>query len=54
VASSLAPHAAVAVGAAAGVIVGPEVIMGHPTFYASDDIPLDEAMSTAHRALSQV
>jgi hypothetical protein len=54
VASSLAPRAAVAVGAAAGVIVGPEVIMGHPTFYAPDDIPLDEAVSTAHRALSQV
>jgi hypothetical protein len=38
---------------AAGVMVESEVIMGHPTFYALDDIPLDEAMSMAHRALSQ-
>jgi hypothetical protein len=34
--------------------VGLEVIMGHPTFYAPDDIPLDEVVSMAHRALSQV
>jgi hypothetical protein len=30
------------------------VVLGHPTPYAPDDIPLGEAMSTAHRALSQV
>jgi hypothetical protein len=40
--------------AAAGAAVGSEVIPGHPTLYASDDIPLDEAVSMAHRALSQV
>jgi hypothetical protein len=34
-------------------MVESEVIMGHPTFYALDDIPLDDAMSMAHRALSQ-
>jgi hypothetical protein len=53
-ASSLAPHAVVATGAAIGVAVGPEVIMGHPTFYATDDIPLDDSVSMAHKALSQV
>jgi hypothetical protein len=53
-ASSLAPHAVVATGAATGVAVGPEVIMGHPTFYAMDDIPLDDSVSMAHKALSQV
>jgi hypothetical protein len=35
-------------------MVGLEVILGHPTLYATDDIPLDEAVSTAHRALSQM
>jgi hypothetical protein len=34
-------------------MVESEVIMGHPTFYAPDGIPLDEVMSMAHRALSQ-
>jgi hypothetical protein len=53
-ASSPAPRAATAIGIAVGVAVRPEVIMGHPTFYVSDDISLDEAVSTAHRALSQV
>jgi hypothetical protein len=53
-ASSPAPRAAAATGIAVGVAVRPEVIMGHPTFYVSDDISLDEAVSTAHRALSQV
>jgi hypothetical protein len=52
--SSPAPHIAASMGAAAGVAVGPKVIMGHPTFYALDDIPLDEAVSMAHRVLSQV
>jgi hypothetical protein len=28
--------------------------MLHPTSYALDDIPLEEAVSTAHRALSKV
>jgi hypothetical protein len=53
-ASSLAPRAGAATGAAAGAVVGPEVILGHPTLYAPDDIPLDEALSMSHRALSQV
>jgi hypothetical protein len=53
-ASSPAPRAAAATGIAVGVAVRPEVIMGHPTFYVPDDIFLDEAVSTAHRALSQV
>jgi hypothetical protein len=53
-AASSAPRATVAAGAAVDVAVGPEVIMGRPTFYAPDDINLDEAMSTAHRAMSQV
>jgi hypothetical protein len=35
-------------------VVGPEVILGHPTLYVPDDIPLDEALSMSHRALSQV
>jgi hypothetical protein len=52
-ASSLAPHAATAVDVAAGVVGEPEVVMGHPTSHASDDIPLNEAVSMAHRALSQ-
>jgi hypothetical protein len=30
------------------------VVLGHPTPYASDDIPLDEVVSTNHQALSQV
>jgi hypothetical protein len=53
-ASLPAPRTATIVGAAAGVAVGPEVIMGHRTFYAPDDISLDEAVNTAHMALSQV
>jgi hypothetical protein len=32
---------------------GMEVVLGHPTPYASDDISVGEAMSTAHQALSQ-
>jgi hypothetical protein len=52
--SSPAPHAAAAVSAAAGAAVGLEVILGHPTLYASDDIPMYEVVSMAHRALSQV
>jgi hypothetical protein len=52
--SSLAPRAAAAVGAVADAAVGPEMILGHPTLYVSDNIPLDEAVSTAHRAPSQV
>jgi hypothetical protein len=46
------PRIAAAVGAASGT--GLEVVLGHPTPYAPDDIPLGEAVSTAHRALSQV
>jgi hypothetical protein len=36
------------------VLVEGAMIMWHPTLYMADDIPLDEAMSIAHRALSQV
>jgi hypothetical protein len=54
VASSPAPHAAATAGAAASAAVGPEVILGHPTLYTPDYIPLDEAVSMAHKALSQV
>jgi hypothetical protein len=50
--SSLAPRVAAAVGATSGA--GLEVVLEHPTPYASDDIPLDEVVSTTHRALSQV
>jgi hypothetical protein len=39
-------------GTASGA--GLEVVLGHPSPYASGDIPLDDAVSTAHRALSQV
>jgi hypothetical protein len=52
--SSSAPHAATAVGAAASAAAGLEVVLGHPTLYVLDNIPLDEAVSTTHRALSQV
>jgi hypothetical protein len=48
----VAPLTVAALGAATGA--GMEVVLGHPTPYAPDDIPLGEAMSTAHRALSQV
>jgi hypothetical protein len=51
--SSPAPHAAAVMDTAANVVGEPEVVMGHPAFHATDDIPLDEAVSTAHRALSQ-
>jgi hypothetical protein len=47
-----APRIAAAVGVAS--VTGLEVVLGHPTPYAPDDIPLGEAVSTAHRALSQV
>jgi hypothetical protein len=46
------PGTAAASGAATGV--GMEVVLGHPTPYAPDDISVGEAMSTAHQALSQV
>jgi hypothetical protein len=48
--SSLAPRIAAAVGVASGV--GLEVVLGHPTPYVPGDITLDEAVSTAHQALS--
>jgi hypothetical protein len=50
--SSLAPLIATGMGAASGT--GLEVVLGHPTPYAPDDIPLGEVVSTAHRALSQL
>jgi hypothetical protein len=31
-----------------------EVVLGHPTPYVPNNIPLGEAVSTTHRALSQV
>jgi hypothetical protein len=49
--SSPAPRIAASVGVASGV--GLEVVMGHPTPYAPDDIPRGKAVSTAHRALSE-
>jgi hypothetical protein len=52
-ASSPAPHAAAAVDTTVDVVGEPEVVMGHPTFHGLSDIPLDEAMSMAHKALSQ-
>jgi hypothetical protein len=48
---SSAPRWAMASGAATGE--GMEVVLGHPTPYASGDIFVGEAMSTAHQALSQ-
>jgi hypothetical protein len=36
-----------------GGTVEPEVILGHPTLRAPGDISLDEAMGTAHWALTQ-
>jgi hypothetical protein len=51
-ASSPAPRAAAAVDTTAGVVGELEVVMGDPTFHAPDDIPLDEAVNTPHRALS--
>jgi hypothetical protein len=47
---SSAPPRATALGAAAGE--GMEVVLGHPTPYAPNDISVGEAMSTAHQALS--
>jgi hypothetical protein len=47
---SSSPRTAVALRAATDT--GMEVVLGHPTPYASDDISLGEAMSTAHQALS--
>jgi hypothetical protein len=32
----------------------PEVILGHPTLRAPEDVSLNEAMGTAHWALTQV
>jgi hypothetical protein len=49
---SPAPNIAAAAEAASGT--GLEVVPGHPTPYVSDDIPLSEAVSMPHRALSQV
>jgi hypothetical protein len=51
--SSPTHHVAAATDATASVVGEPKVVMGHPTFYVLDDIPLHEVVSTAHRALSQ-
>jgi hypothetical protein len=48
---SSAPRKAAASGAATDE--GMEVVLGHPTPYASGDISVGEAVSTAHQALSQ-
>jgi hypothetical protein len=49
---SSVPRIAATRGAASGA--GLAVVLGHPTPYAPDDIPLGEVVSMAHRALSQV
>jgi hypothetical protein len=49
---SSVPYTATASGPATDA--GMEVVLGHPTPYALDDISLGEAVSTAHQALSQV
>jgi hypothetical protein len=49
---SPAPRIAAAKGAASSAVL--EVVLGHPTPYALDDIRLGETVSTAHRALTQV
>jgi hypothetical protein len=46
------PRTAVALGAATGAEM--EVVLGHPTPYAPDDISRGEVVSTAHQALPQV
>jgi hypothetical protein len=46
------PCIATAMGAASNT--GLEVVLGHPAPYVLGDVPLDEAMSTPHRAMSQV
>jgi hypothetical protein len=51
-ASSPAHRIAIAMDVTTGVVGEPEMVMGHPTFHALDDIPLDEVVSTVHRALS--
>jgi hypothetical protein len=48
---SSVPRTAVKLGASTGAEM--EVVLGHPTPYASGDISVGEAMSTAHQALSQ-
>jgi hypothetical protein len=49
---SSTPRRAATSGATAGE--GMEVVLGHPTPYAPSDISVSEAVSTAHKALSQV
>jgi hypothetical protein len=48
---SSALHTVAAPGVATGE--GMEVVLGHPTSYASGDISVGAAVSTAHQALSQ-
>jgi hypothetical protein len=54
VASSSALGTAAPADAATDAVGEPEVVMGHPTCHAPDDISLDGAVSMALRALSQV
>jgi hypothetical protein len=51
-ASSPASYADAAADATVEVVGELEVLMGHPTFHAPDDISLDEAVSMADKALS--
>jgi hypothetical protein len=53
-ASSPAPRVATTTGATVGVVVGPDVILRHPTSYALDNIPPKEVVIMAHMALSRV
>jgi hypothetical protein len=50
--SPSSPHIAAFMGTASGA--GLEVVLGHPAHYAPGDVPLDEAVTTAHWDLSQV
>jgi hypothetical protein len=52
--SSSSPCSATAVDATADVAGESEVVMGHATFHMPDDVSLDEVVSTASWALSQV
>jgi hypothetical protein len=52
--SSSALGTAAPADVAADAVGETEVVMGHPTYHAPDDISLDGAVSTALRALSQV
>jgi hypothetical protein len=52
--ASLSPAPRITVARGAASVAGLEVVLGHPTPYSADNIPLGEVVSMAHRALSQV